>query len=311
MEYTSTVGLPKEVFTSKFVPEVPQLLRQPVVSITTPLTPKPLVLVSDAELRARVQWANVTTPHFSISYDRICYHEKEAVTLAHEFEEAYRAIYSMIREGHPDRLPVYLCDLRSPSLLGRKTTSHFNAGERTIYLVRSSFEPAESELLAMVSHGMRFNRYLKHYGITPGWAMLEDAFATFVSERLTPGKGGFPFYGADPDVIAHHILSRSFLPNLSYAWHSVWFSSELERRTMAGAFLLYLGDTSSDDRVVAFSRSDDDVTSSSFATIFGSPIEQLEEEWKEHIPNTLCLYTDAERLEMIRKWDSMMARRHQ
>ncbi|HET9136233.1 MAG TPA: hypothetical protein VFO76_06315 [Candidatus Kapabacteria bacterium] len=273
-------------------------------------TQKPLVDVSDSELRARVHWANISTPRFFVHYDRVCYHEREAGTIAHTLEDICRTIFSMTHEGFYGQLQVYLCDLRSPALLGRKTKTHFNLAEHSVYLVRSSFEAAEAELVAMISHAMRFGRYLKHYGITPGWAMLEDAFATFVTERVMPGRSSYPFYGADPDVIAQHLKGRGLLPSLSYAWHSVRFSSEIERRVLAGAFLLYLGDTASDDSVIHFSRWDDDITSNTFEVCFGASLDQLEEDWTAHLPKTLCLYTDAERQEMILRWNAVMRRRH-
>ena len=272
-------------------------------------TQRPLVAVNDVELRARVHWSTITTPRFVVHFDRVCYHEREAATLAHTLDEICRIIFSMTHEGFYNRVSVYLCDLRSPALLGRKTSSHFNLAEHSIYLVRSSFEAAEAELVPMVLHAMRFNRYLKHYGITPGWAMLEDAFGTFATERIMPGRSSYPFYGADPDVIAQYLKSSSLLPSLSYAWHSVRFSSEVERRVLAGAFLLYLGDTASDDRVINFARWDDDVNNATFKACFGATLEELEEEWSAHLPNTLCLYTDAERAEMISRWNTTMKRR--
>jgi hypothetical protein len=293
-----------------------------IISRTTPLrtetttsstggvtfTERPLVAISDAEIRARVQWGNLPTRHFNVYYDRVCYHEKEAATIALMLDDAYRAVFAMTHEGFFDRVPVYLSDLRSPSLLGRKARTHFNVGERAIYIVRSMTLSAEAEMLPMVVHASRFHRYLKHYGITPGWAMLEDAYATFVSERVAHHRLTHPFFGTEPDVIAHHVISRSFLPSLSYAWQSVRFSSELERRVLAGAFLLYLGDTASDDKVTAFAKSDDDVTSSTFSLHFGKSLEQLEEAWHEHLPKALLSYTDDERNEMLGHWNSVMSR---
>ncbi|MBS1904910.1 MAG: hypothetical protein JSS75_14485 [Bacteroidetes bacterium] len=271
-------------------------------------TERPLVAISDTEVRARVQWGNLPSRHFNVYYDRICYHEKEAATLAVMLDDAYRAVFAMTHEGFFDRVPVYLCDLRSPSLLGRKAATHFNVGERSVYIVRSMTLSAEAELIPMVVHATRFHRYLKHYGITPGWAMLEDAYATFVAERIAHHRLTHPFFGAEPDVIAHHVIARSFLPSLSYAWQSVRFSSDLERRVLAGAFLVYLGDTASDDRVTTFSKCDDDVTSTTFRAYFGKSLEQLEAAWHEHLPKALMSYTDDERNDMLGHWNSIMSR---
>jgi hypothetical protein len=200
--------------------------------------------------------------------------------------------------------------LRSPSLLGRKAATHFNVGERSIYLVRSSHHSAEAEMVAMIVHATRFGKYLKHYGITTGWAMMEDAFATFITDRITQNRSIHPFFGTEPDVIAQYLLTRSIFPSLSYAWHSVRFSSEIERKVLAGAFLLYLGDTSSDDRVISFSKCDDEITSQTFADFFRKPLEQLETAWTEHLPKALLSFTDDEQHGMISRWDTAMSRMH-
>jgi hypothetical protein len=273
-------------------------------------THRPLVAISDTEIRARVQWGNLTTRHFNVFYDRVCYHEMEAATIAQELDDAYRAVFAMTHEGFFDRVPVYLCDLRSPAILGRKAQTHFNVGDRSIYIVRSMSMSAEAEMISMVVHATRFHRYLKHYGITPGWAMLEDAFATFASERIAHHRLTHPFFGVEPDVIAHHVISRSFLPSLSYAWQSVRFSSEIERRVMAGAFLIYLGDTASDDRVTAFSKCDDEVTNKTFELYFGKSLAHLEDAWHNHLPKALLSYTDEEQHEMIDHWNGVMSRIH-
>ncbi|MFI5264598.1 MAG: hypothetical protein ACHQM6_08795, partial [Candidatus Kapaibacterium sp.] len=232
----------------------------PTQATRAPISPRPLVKITDSELRARVQWIHYTTPHFEISYDKICLHSVEIEALSHVLESAYQSIFSLTHEGLTDRFPIFITDLRSPSLMGRKTSTHFSAGERAIYLVRNSHESLDTELVAMLTHAMRFPRYIKHYGITRGWALLEDSFATFLSERLqNKTKHTYPFYGVDSDIIAHYLKEHAVLPKLSYSWHSLRFATELERRVLAGALLLYLGDVASDDRVVEFSKYDDEI----------------------------------------------------
>ena len=276
--------------------------------IPNAITQRPLVKISDSELRARVQWIHYTTPHFEISYDKICLHSVEIETLAQVLETAYRSIFSMTHEGHVERFPIFITDLRSPSLMGRKTSTHFSAGERAIYLVRNAHESLDTELIAMLTHAMRFPRYIKHYGITRGWALLEDSFATFLSERLHGhSKHIYPYYGVEPDIIAHYLKESAVLPKLAYSWHSLRFASELERRVLAGAFLLYLGDTASDDRVVEFSKYDDEVTSDTFKIFFGKNLEELEEGWSEHLPKSLLGNTEIEHRDMMEHWKKMMA----
>jgi hypothetical protein len=284
------------------------------LSVSTPpvvqnkITPRPLIKITDSELRARVQWVHHTTPHFEISYDKICLHSVEIETLSHILENAYQSLFSLTHEGITERFPLYITDLRSPSLMGRKTSTHFSAGERAIYLVRNTHESLDTELIAMLTHATRFPRYIKHYGITRGWALLEDAFATFVSDRMQGNaKHSYPFYGVEPDIIAHYLKEQAVLPKLFYSWHSLRFASELERRVLAGAFLLYLGDTASDDRVVEFSKYDDEITADTFKIFFGKNLEELEEHWSEHLPKALLGYTETEQRDQLEHWKKMMA----
>lgn len=314
MEQTASFTGSQTSVSSSFPTDLqPVSLYPPVATASTgtiPLKERPLVSINDTELRARVQWSNLASEHFTVYFDRICYHEMEAASLANILEDTYRAVTALTHEGFRDRVPVYLCDLRSPSLLGRSTKTHFNIADRSIYIVRSVSDAAEAELIAMVVHSTRFGMYLRHYGITPGWAMLEDAFATFITERLAHNRISHPFFGAEPDVIAAYLKSQTFLPMLSYAWQSPMFSSELERKVVAGAFLLFLGNTTSDDTVVAFSKCDDDVTSHTFETYFGKSLESLETAWTAHLPKSLLSYTDAEKQEMIARWNNVMSRTH-
>ena len=272
------------------------------------ITPRPLIKITDSELRARVQWHRHTTPHFEISYDKICLHGVEIEMLSQVLESAYQSIFALTHEGLTDRFPIYITDLRSPSLMGRKTSTHFSAGERAIYLVRNSHESLDTELIAMLAHATRFPRYIKHYGITRGWALLEDAFATFLSERLqSKSKNNYPFYGVDSDIIAYYLQENAVLPKLAYSWHSLRFASELERRVLAGAFLLYLGDVASDDRVVEFSKYDDEISGDTFKVFFGKNLDTVEEQWAEHLPKALLGYTEVEHREMMEHWKKMMS----
>ncbi|MDP4221211.1 MAG: hypothetical protein Q8896_12320 [Bacteroidota bacterium] len=267
-----------------------------------------MIKITDAELRARVQWIHHTTPHFEISYDKICLHTVEIEMLAQVLESAYGSIFSLTHEGITERFPIYLTDLRSPSLMGRRTSTHFSGGERAIYLVRNSHESLDTELIAMLTHAMRFPRYIKHYGITRGWALMEDAFATFLSGRLHGNpKHAYPFYGVEPDIIAHYLKEHAVLPKLFYSWHSLRFASELERRVLAGAFLLYLGDTASDDRVVEFSKYDNEITADTFRVFFSKNLEELEDHWSEHLPKSLLSNTETEYREMMEYWKKMMS----
>src|SRR5205085_8189799 len=54
--------------------------------IPNAISPRPLIKITDSELRARVQWVHYTTPHFAISYDKIFLHSIEIETLSHVLE---------------------------------------------------------------------------------------------------------------------------------------------------------------------------------------------------------------------------------
>jgi hypothetical protein len=279
----------------------PSILASPPKSERT-LTKHALLPVGDSELRARVRWGHVSSQHFALSFDADMFHPNETKTLLATLESRYHQVFSLCHETFNDRMIVYAVDLRSPSLLGRTARTHFNLAERTIYLVRSNTESFDTELTQALVHAMRFGRCIKHYGITAGWAMLEDAFAVFISERLRENHKVFPFFGAEPNLIIHFLLERSAVRLLSYLWESKQFASPTERYVLAGAFLLYLGDALGDDKIIAFSRIDDAVFSGTFRDFFGESLVKLEERWFEHLPRTLVSFTEDERTSALNEW---------
>lgn len=277
-------------------------LKPDTSSIISRLQSKPLVPVTDAEIRSRMQWKQTTSSHFGLNYDANSFQLKEAEVLLYQLETIYHDIFHLIHETFHDRLVVYATSLSSPSLLGRTARTHFNVAERSIYVVRHIGEALESELSIAVAHAMRFGKYLKHYGITRGWAMLEDGFAVFLAERMRRDTVTFPFFGMDSDFVAHHLKERQVVRLLSHVWSARAFAKPLERYAIAGAFLLYLGDVMGDDKIVAFSKHDAEVTSSTFETYFGGSLNTLEERWTEHLPRTLNAHTTEEHHEMLIHW---------
>lgn len=273
------------------------------------LTKHALLPVEDSELRARVRWGHAASQHFALSFDAEVFHPNETKTLLAQLEERYHQIFALSHETFNDRMIVYAVDLRSPSLLGRTSRTHFNLAERTIYLIRSGIEGFDAEMTQALVHAMRFGRCIKHYGITSGWAMLEDAFAVFVSERLRENHKIFPFFGVEPNVIIHFLLERSAVRLLSYLWESKQFASPLERYVLAGAFMLYLGDALGDDKIISFSRIDDVVLSGTFQDYFGEPLTKLETRWFDHLPKTLVSFTEEERSESLNEWLQLSAGR--
>jgi len=273
------------------------------------ITTKPQLPISDQELRARIQWGHQLSSHFELLYDRISFSEKRAFNLLESLEIAYSLIFHFTHESFPDRLQVYAIDQRQPALLGRTVRPHFNLEERAIYLVESSSQNVQAELVELLTHGMRIARYSRHYGRTPGWALLEDGFAIFLSERLSTQPEVFPFYGAEADVIASH-LYRSNKETLVSIWNMAHHSNA-HHIILAGAFILYLGDTFSDDRVSTFSKSDYAITNDTFRTFFGGTLGDLEAAWQQHLPLSLLSLTEEEQDVMVQHWDRAIdCRRH-
>jgi len=263
---------------------------------------KPLMPISDSDLRGRISWSHQQSQHFVLSYDASSFGQREADIILMQLETIYHDIFNLIHESFSDKLNVYAIDLHTPMLLGRTTRTHFNVSERNLYLVRTHHDTIESELITALTHAMRNRRYLEHYGITRGWAMLEDAFSVFLSERLRNDKKTFPFYGADPEIIAHHLKEHLPIRLLSQIWTSRQFANAIERFAIAGAFMIYLGDVLGDDKIASFSRHENEITHNSFHLYFNDSLEHLEERWVEQLPKALHAYTEDERLEMIHGW---------
>lgn len=270
------------------------------------IAPKPTIAISDIDVRARVQWGQRLTPHFAIFYDKVLFAGPEVEMAAAALEEGYSAIFSLTHEAFPDRFSIFLIDQRATGLLGRTVRSHMNLDQRAIYLVRTANRSIFSELIHWLSHAMRVARFMRHYGRTPGWAMMEDAFATFLNVRLTTYAEAYPFFGAEADIIAHHVKESAQTGSLKDLWLSPKFAGVLERYLLAGAFFLYLGDTYSDDRVVAFSRCDGEITNDTFRIFFKKSLDGLEQEWVDHLPTAQLSLTAEDRRFVIDHWEKSM-----
>ena len=266
------------------------------------ITPKPPLPISDAELRARIQWGNRTSPHFQVFYDRTNFSVPRAAALDELLEIAYSLIFHVTHESFPGRLSVYVIDQREPALLGRSMQPHFSPEEPALYLIENGSRQAQEELIELLTHAMRLPRYLRHYTQTPGWATLEEAFGIFLTERFSMQPDSFPFFGAESDLIAHH-LYHAHLATLEAVWNAPPFGLSIDGVILAGAFMLSLGDTFSDDTVVAFSKSDDAITSASFRNFFGRSLVELEQAWLQHLPIALLTMTEEEQERILQHWD--------
>ncbi|MDP4200335.1 MAG: hypothetical protein Q8922_11280 [Bacteroidota bacterium] len=265
------------------------------------ITTRPHVPISDQELRARVQWDHRTSPHFALTYDRVAFADRSA-SILDTLETAYNQIFHFTHESFTDRFHVYAIDQRAATLLGCTVEPHFNLDERAIYLVETSRHRAENDIGRNVTHAMRIARVARHYHDTPGWAALEEGFGIFLSERLAITKECFPLFGAHPDVIAHH-LTLTHGVSLGRFWPSAPERLAADQLALLGAFFLYLGDTFSDDRVVAFSKSEDPITPETFRSCFGETLDELEFAWVQRLPVSLVALTQSEKDAMLQKWE--------
>jgi len=266
------------------------------------ITTKPPLPISDQELRARVQWAHKTSSHFQVSYDRSILSDVRAATLDETLEAAYSLIFHFTHEAFAGRFQVYAVDQRAKSLLGRSVRPHFNIEEPAIYLVENGSRQMQEELVELLTHAMRLARYERHYVQTPGWAALEEGFGIFLNDRLAMQPDVFPFYGAESDLIAHHIYQLHGA-TLREIWSARPQALTTDQIVLAGAFLLSLGDTFSDDRVVTFSKSDYPITTETFRTFFDRSLDDLEAAWLQHLPLALVALTGEEQDRMIQHWD--------
>jgi hypothetical protein len=265
------------------------------------ITTRPQVAIGDGELRARVQWGSRTSAHFALTFDRISFSDKQSESLLATLEAAYSQIFHFTHESFADRCHVYAIDQRLDVLMGCAVRPHFNAEEQAIYLVETSRHHADCDVARLVTHAMRGARYGRHYRQTPGWPALEEGFSIFLTERMALGADAFPLYGAAPDVVAHHLVQARRL-QLAPVWSAArdFTAHEL---TLLGAFFLYLGDTFSDDRVVAFSKSEDAISEETFRRAFGESLDELEYAWTQRLPVSLVAHTLAEQEAMLQKWE--------
>lgn len=279
-------------------------LFEPTVVARAPrvITTRPHVAISDQELRARVQWDHRTSPHFALTFDRVAFEERQSQSLLGTLEAAYNQIFHFTHESFADRFHVYAIDHHAASLLGCSVQPHFNLEEQAIYLVETSRHRAESDVVRQVTHAMRTARVARHYQQTPGWAALEEGFGIFLSERLAITEEAFPLYGAQPEVIAHHLTQFQGMA-LGDHWRSPATNLQADQLALLGAFFLYLGDTFSDDRVVAFSKSEDAITPETFQACFGESLDELEYAWIQRLPVSLMALTQSEKDAMVLKWE--------
>jgi hypothetical protein len=284
-----------------FVPYGPS--DQAVSRATRVIQTRPQLPLSDTELRTRISWSQILSPRFSFHYDSAWFPIRQAESILEEIEQAYTLIFGFTHEAFTDRWDVYVADQRSSLIAGHQLRSHVNCEERTLCLIQSSATHLYGELVQLLTHAMRTHRFQKNYLCTTGWASLEDAFSLFLNERISLQPEVFPFYGADPDLIAHHIYYHHSNASVSRCWQRPNSERSLVDLVLFGAFFLYLGDTFSDDRIIDFSKLDGPVTTHEFKEFFGAPLDELEHAWIAHLPVSLISATQEEQERMVLRWE--------
>jgi hypothetical protein len=264
---------------------------------------RPIAPIDDKELHERIGWQELLSPHFAFEYDPEWFPVRQAQAILDQLEETYSLIFHLTHESFKDRWNVYAADHRSPLVSGHGVRSHLNLSDRSLCLIQTSSHHLYGDLALLLTHAMRAHRYSKHYESTTGWASLEDAFAIFLNERLSIQPDVFPFFGADPDLIAHHLYSHHSYASITRSWPTASTGRRLNDLVLFGAFFLYLGDTFSDDRIVEFSKIDGPVSSSEFNDFFGASLDELEHAWIAHLPVSRISSTQEEQEQMVLRWD--------
>jgi hypothetical protein len=255
----------------------------------------------DRELRAALAWNSCSTPHFMLHYESGRFENREIESILKLLEQSYTSIFSQTHEAFADRLEMFLVDARSQVLLGRRLPSHLNVEEKTLYLTKLPYQPLHQQLIEHLTHAMRMPRYAKNYH--DEWALMEDAFAVFLNHRLSPQQDVFPFFGIEPDVIAHELIASKRVRSIIDCWTSPESCSIIERQVLNGAFFIYLGDTYSDDKIVELSKCDGDISIDTFKQFFGRSLEELANEWVEHLPTSLLCMTREELDHAVTRWE--------
>ena len=270
---------------------------------TKVIRPRPQQSLNDVDLRSRIDWQDLVSPHFVFHYDPDWFPLRHAEAIREELEEAYSLIFRFTHESFRERWNVYAVDHRSPKLAGFSVRSHLSCPERSLCLIQTSSQHLYGDLVQLLTHAMRVDRYGRHYFTTPGWSSLEDAFALFLNERLSLQPDVFPFFGADPDLIAHHIYYHQSNASVTRAWMRPTQERSLTDLILFAGFFLYLGDTFSDDRIVEFSKIDGPVTDDEFRSFFGASLDELEHSWISHLPVSRISSTLDEQEQMVMRWD--------
>lgn len=259
--------------------------------------------ISDVEFRNRIQWQQILSPRFALNYDPVAFPSTHAVSILEELEQAYSLIFGYTHEAFTDRWKVYVADSQSSALHGHMLSSHIDIPNRSLCLLHGPTQHLYSDLVLLLTHAMRIRRYERHYEHTTGWASLEDAFALFLNERIALQPEVFPFFGADPDLIAHNIYYHHSNASIARTWQSAPNRRSFFDSVLFGAFFLYLGDTFSDDRIMDFSKLDGDVGSDQFAEFFGASLDELEHAWIAHLPVCRLSVTSEEQESMLQHWE--------
>jgi hypothetical protein len=253
-----------------------------------------------------LHWPQKASRYFDIYFDPHTFETREVEALIPQLDEGLLAIGELVGREILEHYVIYLADERSPGFEGQVTTSCFDAVSRAIMLVRVPTRPLHSDLLIPLTHAMCSTLHQSPAATRPMRLLVEDAFAAYVNTRLAPHSDVFPYFGVEPDVICHELFQRRAVRTFRECLAHPLACSALERHVIGGAFFLYLADTYGDERLLNLFREAAQPMPASFTTTFDASLEDLENVWMRHLPDSLVALTSEERELAILHWDTLI-----
>lgn len=136
-------------------------------------------------------------------------------------------------------------------------------------------------------------------GALSGDWFIEEAFASWVSDRLAPENPGFPIYGFPIDVVAGQWLSRGDgipLATLRGRHRELSLQCMAQSYTLRLSFFRYLGDAYGAEAVMNIAYAPRILGREPFATACGKSFAELEEDWRADLLDRYRAVEGAEEL---------------
>lgn len=126
---------------------------------------------------------------------------------------------------------------------------------------------------------------------------IEEAFASYVSDRVRPGNPGFPLYGFPVDVVAGHWLARGEdipLGLLRGRHRELSLMCMAQSYSLRLSFFRYLHQAFGKDAVLQVAYAPRLQGREPFALAFGKSFEALETEWRQDLEQKFLRIENAE-----------------